>query len=81
MVVITVIVTLTTYCISYVYSKSNYGVCEFTVCEGDTLWDIADVHLDESRDIREYIWEIEKLNGLESAFLKPGDVLLIPIYE
>ena len=79
--ILVLIAALTVCCISYAHSENSYDVCEFTVCEGDTLWCIAEQYTDESIDIREYIREIKKLNGLESAELMPGDILIIPIYE
>ncbi len=66
---------------SYAPLGNSYDVCEFTVCEGDTLWEIAELYTDDSVDIREYIREIKELNGMDSAELMPGDVIIIPIYE
>ena len=82
-VVVAVAVTLITvlcFC-SYAHSGTSYDVCEFTVSEGDSLWEIAEVYTDDSVDIREYIREIKELNGMETAELMPGDVIIIPIYE
>lgn len=51
------------------------------VCEDDTLWDIAEKYKKTSQDIREYIYEIKKLNNMESAAIYEGQELTIIIYE
>lgn len=48
-----------------------------TVAYGDTLWDIAVAHSGD-RDVREVIYQIQRLNGLPSAEIHPGQVLFIP---
>jgi len=48
-----------------------------TVAPGDTLWDIA-VTYSGDRDVREVIYEIQRLNGLTSAEIYPGQVLFVP---
>ncbi len=74
-------VTLILYACSFAYCRTNYEVCEFTVSEGDTLWGIAELYTDGSVDIRKYIWEIKKLNGMGTAELMPGDVIIIPVFN
>lgn len=48
-----------------------------TVLVGDTLWEIAEQHAG-NRDVREVIYQIEKLNGLSAAPIQPGQVLFVP---
>ncbi|SFF09579.1 LysM domain-containing protein [Paenibacillus catalpae] len=48
------------------------------VSAGDTLWGIADRFVDNSKDIRQYIYKIKQRNQLRSAELQPGQVLIIP---
>lgn len=54
-----------------------------TVSYGDTLWSIAseinEEHHDDSMDIRELVYDIQKFNGLESAMIQPGMVLEVPL--
>lgn len=57
-------------------TKSRYVT--ITVCTGDTLWAIASDYIDKSKDIREFIYNIRKINKLQSAMLTPGQQLLIP---
>lgn len=51
-----------------------------TVEADDTLWDIAAKKVDNSVDIREYMYEVKKLNHLQDAGnLFPGQQLKLPI--
>lgn len=51
---------------------------EYKVRPGDTLWAIAREHTDGKGDIRRYIYDIMKENGMKSPDIMPGQVLLIP---
>jgi LysM repeat protein len=48
------------------------------VNSGDTLWDIASIHVSKGQDVRSYIDSIKKLNGLTSSSVNAGDVLILP---
>lgn len=48
-----------------------------SVKPGDTLWEIADKYSGNT-EIREYIYKVKKINGLESATIYAGQKLLIP---
>lgn len=55
-----------------------------TVSAGQTVWGIATKYMPEqekTRDVRELVYEIGKLNGLpeRSWNIRPGDVLIIPL--
>ncbi|HHU78856.1 MAG: LysM peptidoglycan-binding domain-containing protein [Caldicoprobacterales bacterium] len=53
----------------------------WNVKKGDTLWTIAKNYLPSGRDIRDYIIEIRKWNGLDSYNIIEGQLLQIPIYD
>lgn len=57
---------------------ANYQVV--VVRDGETLWQIAKSHNNES-DIREFIHQIKKLNKLEHSLIYPGQKIMIPIEE
>jgi hypothetical protein len=50
---------------------------EYVVAPGDTLWQIA-TGADPTRDPRETIEQIERVNGVEPGSLRPGQVLVLP---
>ena len=50
---------------------------EYTVCPGDTLWDIAVEYAPRGTDISRYIFDLKKHNGLEKSSIYPGMVLEI----
>ncbi len=45
---------------------------------GDTLWSIAREHMGQEGDPRRLIYEIGRLNGLQSSLIYPGQTLLLP---
>lgn len=54
---------------------------EYTVSDGDTLWEIAESFTDDSEDVRKVIYDIRRINKLDSAEIYPGDVIIIPCGE
>ena len=58
---------------------NDYTTTTVVVQYGDTLWTIADDYVSDDIDIRDYIYEVRKLNNMTSANVYAGDV--ITIYE
>ncbi len=56
--------------------EANYR--EVKVQTGDTLWNIANVYGDGSRDVREIIYEICEINNVNAGSIYPGQVLKVP---
>lgn len=50
---------------------------EITVSTGDTLWSIASEYKKDGQDVREYIYELRKLNNLENCTIYPKQKLKI----
>lgn len=48
------------------------------VCDGDTLWRLADEYGPRSADRRQVVYEICKVNNVDSGKIYPGQSLLIP---
>lgn len=59
--------------------KDEYTTTEVYVQRGDTLWSIAENYVPDNVDIREYIYEVRKLNNMASANINAGDI--ITVYE
>lgn len=47
------------------------------VTKGDTLWEIALNHCPK-KDIREYIYDIKKLNNLNDGYIYTGQIIILP---
>ncbi len=52
----------------------------YVVAEGETLWSIAESITPASRDLRDTVETVKSMNLLDSARIRPGDQLLVPIY-
>lgn len=48
---------------------------------GDSLWKLADKYDNNSMDLRQYIYIIQRFNKLENTVLLPGQKIMIPVYE
>lgn len=48
---------------------------DYTVKSGDTLWNIASEACPEGMDVREYIHEVSKMNGIEDGHIRPGQTI------
>lgn len=59
---------------SYYYAEHE----NFQVLQGDTLWEIAREYLSPGEDIREVIYDIKKLNNMDTGYIYPGDIIKIP---
>ena len=65
-------------CASMVPGETLYETV--TVEANDTLWDIVANKVDDTMDIREYIYEVKELNHLQDAgSLSPGQKLKLPV--
>jgi len=52
---------------------------DVVVLEGDTLWHIARRFTPPGQDTRRMVDVIRSVNGLESAVVRPGQVLKVPV--
>lgn len=58
-------------------SAATAGLDTVTVSAGDTLWQIA-AEIAVDRDVRDLVADLRAINGLDSAQVEPGQVLLLP---
>jgi hypothetical protein len=54
-------------------------VTRHVVERGETLWGLAGSVASSREDLRDVVQEIERLNGLDGAGLRAGDVLILPV--
>ena len=57
---------------------SNDELKTIHVQAGDTLWDIAEEHVPTGMDIREYIYDICKINEISADQLYTGMAVVLP---
>lgn len=52
------------------------------VCEGDTLWSIAEANLSNPTDaeIRDYVKEIAAINKISETSIHTGNYIIVPKY-
>lgn len=48
------------------------------VVEGDTLWTLARANITRGMDIRDYIAQIQEINGIKGAIVYPGQEIILP---
>lgn len=74
---VTVVASLLIYTISVSgYKDPQYK--EVVVNSGDTLWSIAEKY-SNNKDIRHFIYNLEKINHIDSGTLYADTVILVPI--
>lgn len=59
------------------YSLEEHAYTRIQVMPGDTLWGIASKY-NTGRDIRKFIFEIKRINGLSDSTIYEGQSLIIP---
>ena len=74
MVLIILVITLFSHCSAM---TKNNEIENITVSAGDTLWSIACEYKKPGQDVREYIFELRKLNNLTDCTIYPGQEIQI----
>ncbi len=59
-------------------ANERFDVVTVTVKEGDTLWGLASKYGDGKDDVRKLVYKISKLNSIDNACVRAGDVIYIP---
>lgn len=75
------VVTILTIIVITLFSKcaatKKIETEEIMVSTGDTLWSIACEYKKPGQDVREYLYELRKLNNLENCTIYPGQEIKI----
>ena len=86
--IIIILTLLIVICIFSNNSYSNVKVSYKTIftSKGDTLWSIAENEINNNNyysneDIRKVVFELKKINNLDTNILSEGTELKIPIYK
>lgn len=60
--------------------KTEMHYTQHTVRAGETVWGIAEQYADgQVRPLNEFVFCIQTKNNLAGKYIRPGDVLLIPM--
>ena len=70
-----IISCITNMFISKVFSHEEEKYNHITVCQGDSLWTIAN---ELGGNVNKNIYEIKKLNHLDSSIVYVGQTLIVP---
>lgn len=74
---ITVIIMFLVLIFSFTSAKENVIYEDYTVTAGDTLWSIASENKKDGQDVREYIYELQKVNELHDCMIYPNQTIKI----
>ena len=76
--VLSILITFLFSIISFSESDSNF--IEHEIQSGESLWSIASQYHGQNVDLRKIIYEIKKINQIDSSVISPGKELLIPLH-
>lgn len=73
------IIIISFICLSQIFNKEEIETTQiqYTVSKGETLWDIAKEFKQDGQDIREYIYEVKKINNMTSSMIYEGQTITI----
>ncbi len=79
------LILIISFCLFRVFGSNREEVeatqIKYTVCRGDTLWNIAQEYKQDNQDIRDYIYEVKKINNMTDSCLYEGQVINIINYK
>jgi nucleoid-associated protein YgaU len=54
---------------------------QVTIQDGDNLWSLAEQYNRDAKvNIRDVVYEIYEVNGIDADDIQPGDTVFIPVY-
>lgn len=61
------------------FGESSSNFIRHEIESGESLWSIASQYHNQDIDIRKVIYEIKKINNINSSLITPGRELIIPL--
>lgn len=77
-VILTLVLLLSVISFSGLTSKEVYYK-DIEIEDGQTLWQIAESEFGKNSDIRKYVYQIKKINNIESSNIVPGQIIKVPV--
>lgn len=60
-------------------SMTKQEYIQVQVQSGDTLWNIAEQHMNDNLDIRKAVHMLCRINDISAEQLQPGQILMVPV--
>lgn len=79
LIIMTVVGFNTIFGMNIVSGESEKEYTTVEVIAGQTLWDIASTYMSDDMDQREAVYMLQKENHLNSAAIKPGQKIKVPV--
>ena len=76
-ITIIVFLLITIFSTSIAKTNTEAETISYTVSKDDTLWTIAQEYKADNKDIRQYIYELKKLNNMANSNIYEGQTLKI----
>ena len=79
--ILSVVIMLLGMCYMVMEPACDVTDITYTVQTGDTVWNIAERYQAcQIKPLNEFSWVISDRNQLAGKYIRPGDVLVIPLY-
>ena len=76
-ITIIVFLLITIFSTSIAKTNTEAETISYTVSKDDTLWTIAQEYKADNKDIRQYIYELKKINNITNSNIYDGKTLKI----
>lgn len=63
--------------LNFSFAETKTIVEDYTVSAGETLWSIALNHKAKNQDVRDYIYQLRKINNLDNCIIYPNQIIKI----
>ena len=85
---VTILIVLAAACLNFAFNakivkaENHPSYVTVQVSDGDTLWSIADKYMNDTKDQREAVYDIQKANDMsQSDTLQAGTTIKVPVSE
>lgn len=76
-VIVVVILLISIFIFGSIANADSSIYEEYVVTPGETFWSIAVENKKDGQDVREYIYQLQKVNGLDDCMIYPNQTIKI----